>query len=410
MKNPIFRNILFSILLLAAAQAPTQACTSVIISGKYTPDGRPLMWKHRDTGELDNKIWHLHAGRYPAVALINTPDSLAKHAWTGYNSQGFAIMNTASYNLNYIDSIEVQGDEGILMKKALMNCATLKDFETLLDTMATPLAVEANFGVIDAKGGAAYYETGHFGYKKIDVNDPKVAPHGYVVRTNYSFTGKTNDGAGYIRFATAEKRFYEASGRGNLSLDFILNTMSRSLGSTLTGQHNADWLAKNKWEDNFVYFDDFINRFYTASSLVIQGVKPSEAPEFTTMWTILGFPLSSVVVPVWLTESGVLPGILTAPAGQEAPLCHKALKLKKKMVPSRRGHEKYYINTTKVINKQQEGITQQLRPLHHNLLKKSKAKLEQWREAGNMQPQQIKQHYRWISNEVNNTYEKLFGL
>lgn len=24
-----------------------EACTSVIISGKVTPDGRPLMWKHR---------------------------------------------------------------------------------------------------------------------------------------------------------------------------------------------------------------------------------------------------------------------------------------------------------------------------------------------------------------------------
>ena len=31
-------------------------CTSAIITGKATPDGRPLMWKHRDTGEDNNRV------------------------------------------------------------------------------------------------------------------------------------------------------------------------------------------------------------------------------------------------------------------------------------------------------------------------------------------------------------------
>jgi hypothetical protein len=35
------------------------ACTSAIITGKITPDGRPLLWKHRDTGEDNNRIQFL---------------------------------------------------------------------------------------------------------------------------------------------------------------------------------------------------------------------------------------------------------------------------------------------------------------------------------------------------------------
>ena len=55
---------------------------------------------------------------------------------------------------------------------------------------------EANFGVIDAQGGAAYYETTNFSFTKIDANDPVVAPFGYLIRTNYSFTGTADDGYG----------------------------------------------------------------------------------------------------------------------------------------------------------------------------------------------------------------------
>ena len=34
---------------------PSYACSSVVISGKVTPDGRPLLWKHRDSDYLQNR-------------------------------------------------------------------------------------------------------------------------------------------------------------------------------------------------------------------------------------------------------------------------------------------------------------------------------------------------------------------
>ena len=35
---------------------PAKACTSAVVSGKATPDGRPLLWKNRDTGYLRNHV------------------------------------------------------------------------------------------------------------------------------------------------------------------------------------------------------------------------------------------------------------------------------------------------------------------------------------------------------------------
>ena len=53
MKRILFVYLFLGGLLLHEAG---NACTSVIVSGKATPDGRPLMWKHRDTGTRYNHI------------------------------------------------------------------------------------------------------------------------------------------------------------------------------------------------------------------------------------------------------------------------------------------------------------------------------------------------------------------
>jgi len=176
-----------SLLMILVAFTAARCCTTAVISGRGTPDGRPLLYKHRDTGTLENVMVYDESGRYSFIGLANAGDR--SQIWAGSNSSGFAIMNSASYNLN-ADTSSFRDQEGEVMKLALQSCASLEDFETLLTSMTRPLPVEANFGVIDARGGAAYYETGNDGYTKIDANDPVTAPHGYIIRTNYSVTGK----------------------------------------------------------------------------------------------------------------------------------------------------------------------------------------------------------------------------
>ena len=192
------KKILIAFLLLLSTAF---ACTSAIISGKATVDGRPILWKHRDTGSLENKLVFLSENGYDFTGIANAKDSDSKEIWMGMNEKGFTIMNTASYNINEGISCEVEPDEeGKFMRLALETCANLGDFEDLLHRSSGGWGIAANFGAIDAEGHAAYYETGYYDYTKFDVNDPEVAPRGYLVRTNFSVTGKGEKGQGYIRY------------------------------------------------------------------------------------------------------------------------------------------------------------------------------------------------------------------
>ncbi|MCB1281313.1 MAG: hypothetical protein KDB18_07300, partial [Salinibacterium sp.] len=58
--------------LLALGSAP-MLCTSAVASGLVTEDGRPLLWKNRDTGNRDNEIVHFAAteSAHAFVAVCN---------------------------------------------------------------------------------------------------------------------------------------------------------------------------------------------------------------------------------------------------------------------------------------------------------------------------------------------------
>jgi hypothetical protein len=385
---------------------PVFGCTTAIVSGKYTPDGRPLLLKHRDTDALDNKLVILTSGKYRALALVDSKDKESESIWIGFNETGFAIMNSASYNLNFNDPSPKNDQEGILMKQALLECRTIQEFEDLLNRLPKPLQVEANFGVIDAMGGAAYFETGNSRFTKIDVNDPKIAPHGYVVRTNYSFTGEANRGAGYIRYQTAEDLFYMASARNDLSVDYILRQVSRCVKNSLTGEDILDYQHLKANESKFMYFQDCTVRPSSAGSFVVQGILAGERPELTTMWSILGFPLSTVAIPVWLTRENLLPSILTAAPGEKSLLCSFGLDLKKRIVPVTRGNGKYYLQTTTVINSDKTGIYQQLQPLEESIREEAYKYLRTWRKSG-INSQELDRFYKFVDNQVPAFYQSI---
>ena len=207
MKAVHFFSILF---LFISVQA--HACTSCIISGKYTKDGKAVMFKHRDSSCQDVAIEYFQGERYRMMCLVNADwrtNPLAKvtpgtrEAWAGENETGFAIMNTATYDLKDDEvPFEQMEMEGVFMYRALEICATIEDFETYLDTLSRPMGVEANFGVIDEKGGAAYYEVNNHSWVKFDVNRE---PLGYRVVTNFTMTGRLEDRKGVDRYVKAHR-------------------------------------------------------------------------------------------------------------------------------------------------------------------------------------------------------------
>ena len=402
--------ILIFVSLVLTINFPGNACTTAVISGKYTPDGRPLLWKHRDTGFLNNKIVHFNDGKYSYTGLVNSTDSENKSIWIGFNSEGFAIMNSASYNLNN-DTITQSGHEGRLMKKALQTCTTIDDFEELLKSLNQPIKLEANFGVIDAYGGAAYFELGNFKYEKIDANDPKIAPYGYVLRTNYSTTGKMGIGGGYIRFETADQVFKMALKENNLTPKTIIRKASRNLFHSLTKVDLNDYSGIAENTETFVFFEDFIPRKSTSSSVVIQGVRQGEDPLFSTMWTVLGWPLSTACIPVWLHSKVELPSLLLYQENiKDAPMCHLGLELKKECFPYEWGtSSKKYMNVNALLNANNTGILQILEPFGYEIFKKAEALLESWRKT-KINPSEMEDFYDWIDREIPAFYSKIFNV
>ena len=342
---------------------------------------------------------------------MNSKDVEGKEIWGGVNSEGFAIINSASYNLKSdSDTTTITDREGIVMKMALQQCATIEDFENMLRTMNKPLGVEANFGVIDAKGGAAYYETNNYTFNKIDVNDLTIAPFGYVIRTNYSFITDRNDGYGYIRYNTANQLLYEAAIENNLSVKFILQNVSRSLKHSLLGVDLNKNIQVSEDENKLILFQDFIPRHNSSATILIEGVKPDESPELATFWTILGFQLTSIAMPVWVEGGKELPELLVADKSGNAPLCEKALKLKKELYPVKLGNGYRYINISKVVNKEKTGFIQRIRPLENEILSITNDKLSIWRKENHLPKEEVQNLYKQIEKKVKEFYRTKFGL
>lgn len=324
------------LLLLAAAAAiaaaEVLACTSMIVSAERSATGRPLLWKHRDTDADNNFLARVEPTDSTAgyVGLFNAGDSLLAEAWMGMNDRGFAIMNTASYNLPDLES-DLADREAAVMTEALKYCATLADFEALLQRLPKPLGVQANFGVIDAQGGAAYFETSDRSWTRYDVAD---SPDGLLVRTNHSIGGEPGKGRGYVRYATVMKLLSESPGK--LAPSDLTEGFSR--------QFYHSMLARDCSTDSIVVNVDFIPRPISTASLVVEGIAPGMAPDEIQMWGCLGYPPTAVSRLTTLYE---IPQDF-APAGPQwrSQACDEAFERYRSAIPINIGGDNPYIDMT----------------------------------------------------------------
>lgn len=329
------------------------ACTSAIVSGKLTANGRPLMWKNRDTNDLNNRVERIkgHDGLLEFVALFDARDLRDTAAWMGFNEVGFAIMNTASYNLNGNDGVKEMDREGELMRYALERCKTVDDFEGLLKSLPKPLGVEANFGVIDAQGNGAYFETGNFKYVKFDLAD---APDGLLTRTNYSYSGVKDKGMGYVREKNEKTLLAPHVASQDITPAVFTEELSRTFYNSLIGK---DYTRSG---DTWIVDQDFIPRRISSASVVIEGILPGENPRLTTMWIALGYPPCAEVFPVWVGDDGVPVELTGTTADNHSVQCDKVNKRKAEVFPVERGNGKQYLNLSKLYNNEGTGYCQVL--------------------------------------------------
>ena len=323
------------LIFVAVAAAMAEACTSLLASGKVA-GGAPVLWKHRDTGTEHNFIERVAAtdSTRAFTALFNGGDSLLAEAWTGMNDAGFAIMNTASYNLAP-DTARVKDREGVVMRAALERCVTADDFGRLLLSLPKPLGVQANFGVMDSHGGLAYFETDDYGFTRFDV-DADTA--GYIIRTNFSVTGNDTDGMGYIRFDNAAHLVGErlAAG-GKITPSFCVDTLSRSYYHSMLGR---DILA-----DTSVHMavdQDFIPRRSTSASIAISYDEAARP----VMLVALGYP--AVAQTMTATVDFVPEALRPSAPGFRSPACDSAVEAKRLIFPITRGSGPHYLDMDEV--------------------------------------------------------------
>ena len=395
MKKIVWAAFVWVVSMVGAPVA--EACTSAVVSGKATKDGRPLLWKHRDTGFLENHVEFVKGEKYDFMAVVNSADFAQKHeAWIGTNSAGFALMNTQSYNLVKITGDEERGEaNGRVIYRALEVCATVEDFCHFLDTLAKPSGIEANFGVIDAQGGAAMFEVDYYQYKMYDANR---APQGYIVRTNFSESGQHGVGAGRIRFMEADSLMREVAGRREVTPPFIFNRLSRSFHNPVLDidlYRDADYqgLKPRQW-----FIDqDFIPRSSTSCSVVVQGVRPQEDASLTTMWTLLGYPPTGVFIPLWLQAGReAAPSIcLWDDELKTSPLSFYSLQLKDRVFGLDMGMgSDRYLHWSLLYRAGGKGYMQQLRPLEDEVYRRTIPVLESCRGKGRLDVEEVKTLYR----------------
>ena len=320
-----------------------EECTSLVATGSGTVDGAAILWKNRDNPtELSNKVVFVDDAPYNYLALVDGEPANGRLAWAALNEAGFGVANTATTNL---PPSEPSGHPAILMGDAARTCATVDEFEQFLQlNFGKNRGTRSNFLAVDAKGGAAIFETHAHGFKRMNAAD---VPERYLGNTNFSRSGTPDQGGGYLRF-DREAALLKAVPEGRLSVGYILDVMSRDLGHPLL--HHPERAAWRKFPADtpvWLHTNYTIDRPSTASAVVIHNVKPGEDPKRATMWVMLGEPLTTIAVPLWVA-AGAPPAELWE--GKEAALTAESARLKNILRPLKAAERREYVDVTRLDN------------------------------------------------------------
>jgi len=349
-----------------------EECTVGVAAGSATTDGRPLVWKTRDNSSSpDNEVYYNTS--YP-IKFVSVVTAGATSSWMGVNEYGFAIINSNSDDLD--DGTTTELSNGTFMRYALGICATVSDFEYLLDsTNVTGRQTHANFGVIDSTGAALIYETSGHQYWKFDANDSTQAPKGYILRTNFAVNGGGTGGIErYRRTVDLIADFYAGD---TLNYRSILRHQMRDFSDYNSNPLSIPYPYQWSSGDPFGYIDCYVSicRSITVSASVIQGILPGEPANLSTMWSMLGQTSTSITVPYW--PVGPTPSVSNG--SPTAPLCNVANQIRSKLFDYVAGE--HFINTYKLRDGLGGGIWQQTFTTEDSVLFEAEAVLNSWRVA-----------------------------
>ena len=125
---------LLAIAALLLAGPRVFACSSVIVSGRATADGRPLMLKVRDESGQNNNIQYFTGENYRFLGFVgdaSKPHAKVRSIVGGVNEAGLCTMSLTTHSWTKDES--VKGGHGSLQMAALGRCRNIAEFEAMLE-------------------------------------------------------------------------------------------------------------------------------------------------------------------------------------------------------------------------------------------------------------------------------------
>lgn len=171
-------------------------------------------------------------------------------------------------------------------------------------------------------------------------------------------------GYGFIREANAETLILPQAKEG-ISPEFLTECVSRSFYHDL---RKEDALENG---ERWVVDEDFIPRYKSTATVVIEGIRPVEDAAAVSkkevcgeyvMWTGLGYPPCSVIVPVWCSADGVDDGLRGLEPDGTSRLGNEAKARRAAVFPKMPGGNTKYIDLSTLSNERGDGFLQTLVP------------------------------------------------
>lgn len=287
-----------ALLAILVSGTNANACTNGVADGTVTTDGRPLLWKSRINITDPNNIVEYCTG--------STYNYLSVHGSTmgtcmGVNSAGLAmgdVSGTGTVNQVYIN----------FLNYCLSHFSTVDQVRSYLQQQrdAGTLQLGAKEPVMDALGNAAIFEVDKLNpIYEYNTRDPDRAAQGrlgWVVRWAYH---NRSDGTDNLSLGQ-----YDQAGSYNIAGLVSLNQLSAK--TIMQGNNGANGYEFMRYGPG-----RSLTTIPTArsdvSSMVVQGVAPSEDPALTTMWVAMGNANYSLAVPTWV-KVAVVPQCLSTSA------------------------------------------------------------------------------------------------
>ncbi|MBE0665924.1 MAG: hypothetical protein IH584_08865, partial [Candidatus Aminicenantes bacterium] len=173
------------------------------------------------------------------------------------------------------------------------------------------------------------------------------------INTNFARSGEAGTGAGYLRFERASQLFGQIP-PGQISPYLILGRISRDTGHALVQQPvYSQFKAFSAKKPFWIATRDTIDRESTSAAVVVCGRKPDQKNSLATLWVMLGEPLFTIAIPMWV-EAGA--SAIPLAQGDKAALYLESKRLKKTARPHPESDRREYLEATRLDNLEGTGF------------------------------------------------------